>query len=453
MNKLLIKRKELVTVCGASLIFIILGVMILLPQESEVPEVENQELDSSIEWQQMYGGSKQDWAYSIQQTNDQGYIIVGVSESTDIAGCTNHGGDDIYILKLDFNGTVEWQQLYGGSNGDYAYVILQTIDGGFILVGESDSTDIQGCTNNGGFDGLIIKLDPFGKVEWQQMYGGNNNDLVISIRQLANGSFIAAGESRSTNIPGCSNNGGADVFVLKLDSNGTIEQQQLYGGENDDRALSIQQTSDNGFIVFGSSNSQLANCTNHGDYDFYALKLDEACNITWQQMYGGSSREWGFSIEQTADGGYIACGLSDSTDIAGCSSYGDWDSYVIKLDSNGNLLWQKKFGGSSMDLSYEIKQTTEGYIALGGSWSDDIQNCTNHGERDYYLFKIDSTGAVEWQKLYGGSKIDYASSFDLTSDGGLIISGGSGSKNIPGVTNQGEWDVFIIKLKACSVYG
>lgn len=440
MLKFIIKRKNLLTVCGTSLIFTSLFVMLFFPRPTKI------DLPEELAWQRMYGGSQQDWAYSIQQTIDGGFIVAGVSESTDIAGCTNHGNHDMYVLKLDSTGAIEWQQLYGGSKNDYAYVIQQTSDGGYILIGESESTDIPGCVNHGSFDAIILKLDSLGNIEWQQMYGGSDYDLVISLQQLPDKSYIVAGETRSIDIANCTNHGKADVYLLKLTSDGSIEWQKLLGGENDDRALSVRQTSDAGFIIFGSSNSVNTTCTNHGDYDYYTLKLSEEGTVIWQKMFGGSSREWGFSILQTSDGGYIACGLSASTDIPNCPSRGEWDSYLIRLNPNGSLLWQKKYGGSSSDLSYQIQSMANDFICLGGSWSRDIPECANHGDRDFYLFKVDSKGDLKWQKLYGGAKTDYASSFDQTADGGLIIAGGSGSTNINEVINRGEWDIYLIKL-------
>ncbi|MFX0093250.1 MAG: hypothetical protein ACFFBD_15955 [Candidatus Hodarchaeota archaeon] len=283
------------------------------------------------------------------------------------------------------------------------------------------------------------------------MFGGDQDDLTISVHQTSEGGYIVTGESESTDIPDCVNNGNADMYIVKLDSEGNIEWQKLYGGINEDRALSIQQTADNGYIVFGYSNSIISGCINHGDYDYYVLKLDSSGNIEWHQMYGGNSREWGFSIQQTAEGGYVACGFSESNDISGCTRHGEWDSYVIKLNGDGEIEWQKMVGGSSKDLFYQIQQTFNGdYITIGGSWSTDIQNCPNYGGRDYYIAKISSSGTIEWQKLYGGCETDYASSIALTSDGGYVISGGSGSKNINGVVNHGEWDFYIVKLAPAS---
>ncbi|TXT55322.1 MAG: hypothetical protein BAJATHORv1_40233 [Candidatus Thorarchaeota archaeon] len=434
------KREKAIVLCGLCVVFLIVVSIILFPSLSFVPE------SKELEWHHMYGGSEQDWAYSIQNTTDGGFILAGVSRSNDIAGCTNNGGDDIYILKLDMDGTIEWQSLYGGSGNDYAYEIFQANDGGFIIIGESDSTDFQGCINNGKMDSIVLKLDSAGEVDWARMYGGSQNDLFISIQELSDGSLILGGESGSNDIQGCSNNGMQDAYIAKLTSDGSLIWQELYGGESEDRALCVRQTFDNGFIVFGSSNSQNTASTNHGDYDFYTLKLNSTGNLTWQQMYGGNGREWGFTVLQTTDGGYIACGLSDSTNIVGCPALGEWDSYIIRIESDGELVWQKRYGGSSADLSYVIQSTEDGFILSGGSWSTDIENCTNHGERDFYIYKIDTFGELLWQTMYGGAGVDYASSFVQLNDGCIVVSGGSESTNLEGVQNHGAWDVYIMKL-------
>ncbi|MBD3405029.1 MAG: hypothetical protein GF411_02700 [Candidatus Lokiarchaeota archaeon] len=441
MNFSFITRRNVFALGSLIVVIVIVVAFIFSPLVSLIPEPEE------LEWHHMYGGSQQDWAYSVQNTTDGGFILAGVSGSSDITGSTNHGGDDIYVIKLDSTGSMEWQYLYGGSGDDYGYEIHQTSDGGYILIGESDSSDFLDCTNNGNHDALVLKLDSAGEVDWVQMYGGNNNDLFITLQELPDGGFVVAGESGSTDIQDCSNNGLQDVFIVQLTSEGSIEWQELYGGGSEDRALCVRQTADDGLIVFGSSSSDDLTCANLGDYDFYALRLNTTSGMIWEQLYGGSGREWGFTILETSDGGYIACGLSDSTDIVACPALGDWDSYIIRIDSDGELLWQKRYGGSAADLSYVIKATDDGFILSGGSWSSDIENCTNHGERDFYIYKIDTDGNLLWQRLYGGSGVDYSSSFIQIDTDYIIIAGGSGSTNLQGVEPHGAWDVYIIKLR------
>jgi len=293
---------------------------------------------SGCTFQKMEGGSSEDLAWSIQQTRDGGYIVAGYSDSTDIPGVTNHGYADYYLLKLDAKGEVDWQQMEGGSGWDGAYSIQQTRDGGYIVAGLSYSTDIPGVFNHGGQDYYLLKLDADGVVVWQKMYGGSGDDEALSIQQTRDNGYIVAGESSSADIPGVTNHGSDDYYLLKLDAAGAVVWQKLYGGSGLDMAFSIQQTRDGGYIVAGISGStDIPGVTNHGGSDDYLLKLDADGVVVWQKLYGGSGWDTAFSIQQTRDGGYIVAGLSYSTDIPGVFNHGGEDYYLLKLDANGNL--------------------------------------------------------------------------------------------------------------------
>jgi hypothetical protein len=411
-----------------------------------------------ITFQRMYGGSGWDIAFSTQQTSDGGYIVAGASGSNDITGTNYHGGStDYYILKLDANGEVVWQQLYGGSGWDGALSIQQTDGGGYIVAGGSDSTDIPGTNYHGGSaDYYILKLDANGAVVWQQMYGGSGEDEAISIHQTSDGGYIVAGMSSSTDIPGCTNHGNGDYYLLKLDADGAVVWQRMYDGSDGDIAYSIQQTSDNGYIVAGMSfSTDIPGINNHGGLDYYLIKLDSDGLVVWQRMEGGAGVDMAFSIQQTSDGRYIVAGQSNSTDIPGVFNYGGWDYYVLKLDADGAVVWQRMYGGSGNEGLGQlpgnpiIYPTNDGgYIVAGVSGSTDIPGVFNHGGWDYYLLKLDADGAVVWQQMYGGSSSDEAYSIQQTSDGGYIVAGYSGSTDIPGVTNHGGFDYYLLKLDA-----
>lgn len=422
-------------------------------------------------FQKMYGGSNSEGARSIQQTSDGGYIVAGYSDVTD------NGMDDFYIIKLDSNGNVIWENTYGGSGIDFANSIQQTDDGGYIVAGWSSSPDISGVTNHGGADAYTIKLDSTGKVEWQKMFGGSNDDYANSIRQTSDGGYIVAGYSSSTDISGVINHGDGDGYLIKLDSDGNVLWQNMYGGsgidkydnyDGQDLFHSVQQTYDGGYIVAGSSQSaDISGVANQGRDDYYIIKLDGDGNVLWQNMYGGALSDFAISIQQTYDGDYIIAGsFQMDTDISQC--------YIIKLDGDGNVLWQNIFGGSDWDVPTSIQQTNdEGYIVAGYSTSTDIKNVTNHGGDDCYIIKLDSAGNIEWQKMYGGSKTeaywhpysfpqgetvwlyesdpgdDRAFSIQQTGDGGYIVAGESKSVDISGVTNNSSVcrsDVYILKF-------
>jgi len=309
-------------------------------------------------WQKTYGGSNDDVAISIQQTQDGGYIVGGYTKSF------GAGGWDFYVIKLDENGNKVWEKTYGGSNYDYAYSIQQTSDGGYIVAGWT------GSFGAGKSDVYIIKLDEDGNKVWEKTYGGSGDDVAYSIQQTSDGGYIVAGYTKSFGV------GEYDVYIIKLDTKGNKVWQKTYGGSNYDVAISIQQTSDGGYIVAGETNSFGA-----GGSDVYIIKLDTKGNKVWQKTYGGSGDDWACSIQQTSDGGYIVAG--------GTSSFGagEYDVYIIKLDEDGNKVWEKTYGGSGDDVAYSIQQTSDGgYIVAGYTKSFGV------GEYDVYIIKLDENG-------------------------------------------------------------
>jgi hypothetical protein len=429
------------------LMLIVTGCSFIIHFNLTIPTIEKNE-PTEILWQKMFGGSNDDWVYDVSLTNNGALILTGISRSNDLIGCQNFGGDDILLMHVSSNGSLSWQKKLGGEGNDYAYVVEETSDNGFLIIGESNSDNLENTTLKGHYDALIIKTNATGTVVWQRLIGGNQYDNLIAMDYTEDGGVIFAGESKSTNIINCTNNGGSDVFIYKIDAAGLIEWQKLYGGTGDDRALSVTQTSDGGYIVYGSSSSIKPNVTHHGNYDHYCLKLNQSGGIVWQRDFGGSDLDWGFCCQETKDGNFVACGLSASDDINGTINKGNWDMYVLSFNSTGHLLWQKLIGGLWDDLSYQLIITNNGYLICGGTYSRFLTNCTFYGERDYFLVQLDFSGNIRWQKQYGGSKYDYASSFIRLVTGEVIIVGGSASRDIPKTTNNGKWDVYLVCLKA-----
>ena len=365
----------------------------------------------ATQWVRSFGGSNKDEALSIQQTSDGGYIVAGYTFSFGALS------DDMWILKFDQTGTVSWQKTYGGNGGGYydvAFSIRQTSDGGYIVAGFTNSF--------GAEDGniWILKLDQTGSITWQKTYGfGIISGFFMSfysIRQTSDGGYIVAGD---TSYFGA---GARDVFILKLDQAGHVSWQKTYGGSADDYAYSIQQTKDGGYIVAGSTY-----CFGAGSQDFWVLKLDQSGNVSWQKTYGEHSNDYANSIQQTKDGGYIVAGSTGSFGAGG------WDMWILKLDQTGAVSWQKTYGGSGYDYATSIQQTSDGgYIVAGTT------NSFGAGDEDMCILKLDQTGAVSWQKTYGGSGYDFNRNFSeciqQTTDGGYIVAGrtycfGAGSQD------------------------
>ena len=403
-----------------------------------------------IEWAKCYGGSKSDSAVSIQQTNDGGYIVSGYSHSNDGDVSGNHGDADFWIIRLNLQGNVLWEKSLGGSGSEWTHAsVNQTIDGGYIVAGTSESSDSDVSENKGYCDYWIVKLNPEGTIQWEKSYGGSAPDILLSLKQTIDGGYIAAGSSYSNDGDVSGNHGDADFWIVKLNSQGNLQWQKSLGGSYPEQAATIEQTSDGGYIVAGYSESKDGDLsTNNGSYDYWIVKLNPEGTIQWQKSYGGSNLEAVVSIQETIDGGYVAAGFSNSYDGNVTANHGKYDYWIVKLNSEGTIQWQKSLGGSGNDLASSIQQTRDGgYIVAGYSESKDGDLSTNNGSYDYWIVKLNPEGTIQWQKSMGGNKSDAASSILQTKDGGFITAGWSESNDGYIYGNHGNYDYWIVKFK------
>jgi len=294
----------------------------------------------------------------------------------------------------------------------------------------------------------VIKLDNAGSIQWEKSLGGSGDDIASSIQQTSDGGYIISGATESNDGDVSGNHGSFDYWIVKLNNAGDIQWQKSLGGSADDSAASIQQTSDDGYITAGNSNSNDGDVSgNHGDIDYWVVKLDNTGAVQWQKSLGGSKEDAASSIQQSSDGGYIVVGYSTSNDGDVSGNHGDIDYWVVKLDNAGNLEWQKSIGGSGEDWATSIQQTSEGgYIVAGYSTSNDGDVSGNHGIYDYWIVKLDNTGVIQWQQSYGGTGMDLATAVLQTDDGGYVMGGVTGSNNGDVSGNHGMYDYWIVKL-------
>jgi uncharacterized delta-60 repeat protein len=361
------------------------------------------------QWTRIYYGDGSDFGQSIRQTLDGGYIVTGYTTSFDASN------NDIWLLKLSRTGEVVWEKTLGGISNDYAYSVQQTADQGFIIAGYSMS-----FTGGGNADFIVIKLFNDGSLSWQKTYGGIDFDLARSIRQISGGGYIVAGITQSFDT------GTNDIWLMKLDPLGELVWEKGFGGSCAYEAYGVLESTDGGYVVAGHVHScELAN------RDVLILKFDTNGDLLWRKHYGGSSSEYANAINHTSDGGYIIAGRSRSFGDATSNT----DVWVLKLDSDGAIIWQKTFGGDFFDRSYSVEQTADGgYIVAGATQS------FGAGSDDMWLTKLDSNGDMEWQKAYGGSDQDIAYSVMQTWDDGYVVAGRSHS------FNGGNDGIMVLKL-------
>jgi hypothetical protein len=409
----------------------------------------------TIQWQKTLGGSLDDYGFNIQQTSDEGYIVAGATYSNDGDVTGNHGNYDCWIVKMNSAGMIQWQKTLGGSGYDVAFSIQETADGGYIVGGETSSADGDVTINHGDSDCWIIKLNATGTIQWQKTFGGSFVDVALSVQQTADGGYILAGYTNSTDGDITSNHGGFDYWIVKLDTVGTIQWNKTFGGTNQEFATSIQQTAEGGYIVAGSSESYDGDIiVNLGSNDFWVVKLDATGTIQWKKSLGGTNFDEAQSIQQTADGGYIVAGNTDSADGDISGYHGSYDYWVVKLNVTGAVQWQKALGGFKDDKATGIQQTEDGgYIVAVWTYSTDGDVVRNNWGydyvgNDYWIVKLNESGAIQWQKVLGGFNDDVATSIQQTKDGGYVVAGWTYSTESGVVENQRSYDCLIVKLGA-----
>ena len=359
-----------------------------------------------------------DWAHVYGLTYaDSASSIQQTSDGGYIIAGTGHQSNDAtlidyWIIKINSAGWITWQKSYGGSGDDIANSIQRTSDGGYIVAGYTYSF-------GAGVDDIwILKLNASGDAIWQKTYGGTNADDAYSIQQTSDGGYIVAGSTASFGA------GSFDIWILKLNSTGNVIWQKTYGGTAGEGAFSVRQTSDGGYIIAGDTVS-----FGKGASDIWILQLDSTGNIIWNNTYGGSGEDSVRSIQQTSDGGYIVAGSSTSFGA------GNYDIWVLKLNSTGAIAWQKTYGGFSLDRAYSVRQTTDGDYIIAG-----YESSFGGSDNDIWFLKLNPSGNVIWQKTFGGPGNEAGYSTQQTADSGYILAGQTGS------FGAGGSDFFIIKL-------
>jgi hypothetical protein len=365
-------------------------------------------------WDNTYGGLGDEDGWSIRRTLDCGYVLAGFTNSI------GTGDSDAWLFKIDPNGDIVWEKSYGNiGDEDWAFSVRQTINSNNLL----DGYIMGGWSFNGIGDAyiLLVRTDEDGNAQWVKKYGGSYGDVGKAVQQIRNvdgepDGFIVVGSTDSITL------GENDVWLIKVDDNGDIEWEKKYGDTISDNGYDVKHTFDGGYVIVGNTKDAF------GRTDTYLIKVDSQGNEEWSKTYGGNEFDEGYSVQQTIDGGYAIAGYTSSFGSGGN------DFYLIKVDSQGNEEWSNSYGGSNLEISYSMQQTFDGGYAIAGYTSS-----FGSGGNDFYLIKVDSQGNEEWSKTYGGSGSDVGRSIQQTSEG-YIISGFSYSFGL------GRTDAYVIKI-------
>ncbi len=384
----------------------------------------------TIDWQKTIGDNDSSTINSIQQTNDGGYILAGYKAIS----LNNY---DYWIVKLNSNADIEWEKTYGGSNTDEAKSIQQTTDGGYIVAGSTFSNNGDITNNNGYTDAWILKLTTNGAIEWQKTYGGSAGDYLVNIKQTTDNGYIAVGYTGSNNGDIPNNQGDIDAWIIKIASNGNLEWSKTFGGSGNEWINDAQQTFNGEYLIAGYTFSNNGDITNNLGYiDLWVIKLQTNGNLAWQKTYGGSNTDYANCIQKTNDGHYIIAGYTFSIDGNITNLHGNRDAWVIKIDDLGNILQQTTVGTNDHETAYNISQTHDNNFLIAG-----ISQNTNSSINNIFIAMLDTNCNLLWQRqIPQDANKSYAKAIFETPDCGYIIFGNQTFEN--NLTNS-----IIIKLK------
>ncbi|MCD4818729.1 MAG: T9SS type A sorting domain-containing protein [Candidatus Cloacimonetes bacterium] len=359
-------------------------------------------------WTQHFGGIFEESSTCIRQINDGGYIIFGATDQT------GNNLYDIWLIKTDEAGNLVWDVTFGGEQNDFSIMGQQTLDDGFIIAGTTDSY------GNGMQDFWLIKTDESGNEEWNQTYGTLENDRAQYVEQTADGGFILTGGT------GNYESNDMDVWLIKTDAYGNLEWEQTFGGAGNEKAYTVHQEDDGSYILAGSTSS-----FGNGNYDMYLIKTDESGNELWYRTFGGAENENAYSMQLLPGEGYILAGYTKSF------GQGEDDVWLIKVDEQGNEIWNEVYGTQFVDYCYSVAITSNGDYILSG-----LTNSTPNDDYDVLAMKVNDTGEEIWTARIGGSLNDFSFFVEQTDDGGYILTGYTNS------FGNGDNDVYAVKLES-----
>lgn len=423
----------------------------------------------SIQWQKCYGGTMDDEFKNVKKMGT-GFILGGgaISNDGDVSG--NHGLSDYWVVRTDSFGNLLWQNCYGGSEME----VLSALDisgNNFLATGSAglDNGDVSGVHGGGagGIDYWTVNGDSAGNLIWAQCFGGSRDEFATEIVPCRDRGSIMIGWARSIDydVSGLHDtlfiNYPSDIWVVKIDSGGSIEWARCYGGYNEEAPpfdgsfqMKIVETPDLGYIFVSETFSNDGDVTgNHqeGALDYWVVKIDSTGDIQWSKCYGGTDNDYPYNIICTNDGGYAVIGVAVSNDFDVIDHHGPEgvaDVWIIKIDSVGNLQWTKSLGGTSSDVGFKLIQLADsGYLVLCSTTSTDGDLVlTPANFIDIWIARLDPSGNFQWGQCFGGSSADEAYDLMLTPDGGAIFSGITFSNDLDVSGNHGGSDAWLVKL-------
>lgn len=406
---------------------------------------------SSIEWSTTIGGSGNEQVASILSSTDNHLIFSGSTASSDFDITSNQGQLDAFCSKLDEFGNLVWLKTYGGSQDDIIYNSIATTDG-YFLVGTTYSSNGNIATSTQNGDGLLIKTTTNGDFEWSKTYGGIKLDEIRQIISLQDGNFLLVGNTHSDDFPiNTIKKGYADIFALKIDVNGTPIWQKRFGGDRSDQVFDAVEQDNELVLLVGSTFSRNGDFSSSlGHSDGFVLALNANGDKIWVKQFGNETTNEFKSIIPSLDGNFILTGYTGIIDYTATGVKQDYDenAWLFKMDTNGNEIWSKNYGGTRQERATKSIVTLDGGLLMSASSSSfDGDITTNKGKSDVWIVKTDANGSIEWQRNYGGNASDFGKAVLQTNDGSYYLAAETMSSNEDIAWRKGSIDTWLIKLE------
>ncbi len=414
--------------------------------------------EGKLSWVKTFGGSNEDIAHAIIETADGGFAVIGNTKSID-GDITDKSVEvsDILFIKFDSEANLEWTKTYGGSDDDRGHSLVQMDDGGYFLLGYSRSSDGDGSNNEGQHDNWVLRIDATGKLLWEKSFGYSGHDHAYNIIKTKDGGVLfngfldvtasngagstLQGRSRSSSF----SHGVGEIWCHKMTSEGKIEWRNYYGGTSNDRSYDAVETTEGNIVLLGTTESTDVDVKNpKGGYDIWVVMVNPQGEILWEKSLGGAATEGANAIIQESNGNLAILGNSFSTDGDISYSKGSSDFWLATLDVSGNLISEISLGGSSFDLGRGLAVGKEGVLWLAGhSLSSDGDVSNNRGGNDVLVMRLNSNRLLLDSFSLGGSALDIAHDIIELSSGKVIVVGETESTNAPFDGNKGGKDILI----------
>ena len=442
--------------------YLIMGLMVVgCKSDDETPIITDPpaEFNGTLAWVETFGGSGIDQATAVVTTEDGAYMVVGSTYSNDghFAGLKSTTDADYFLMRVRPDGGVDWTKVYGGDDDELATGITKTSDGGYVLVGYSRSDNCFTGSNGGFHDYYILKVDTQGNEIWCQNFGYPGSDQAQNIIETREGDLMVTGFFDVSASGGQGNDdrenagtlhGVGEYWGIKLDADGQFFWKRYFGGSNNDRSYNVMQTNDGGFVLIGSSESDDFDITDgKGSYDYWAVKLSAEGDLEWTRSFGGSEIDIAYDIATTLDGNFLIVGDARSNDQDVSTNFGNADIWLVEIDPQGNLIWEKSLGGSMFDSAKDLLPMNDNlYCVTGSSRSNDVDVTTNNGENDAWTVVVDAQGTIIFEVAIGGSSLDFSEGAAQGVDGALLIVGNTESSDGDVIQNLGYKDILIYKI-------